>query len=443
MNSISPITKLWDEDLWEELLAYLDEGQVIPIVGANWTVEIQGKATSLEAHIAAKLSEKFALASSETGTPTTLNDAVSRYLLKPGKRRQTLYPAIFDIMERAQLAPPQPLMRLASIPRFNLFITTGFDRLLEKAIDDARFNGEEYTQSIAYRPDRVQDIDTSKAALTRPTVYHLFGQLSAMPYYSICDDDLLEWLSKLQSDAQRPARLFDELQSNHLLVLGGNFSDWLTRIFLRMTRRRSLSDPRNVLEILADNRSASDRELVFFLSNFSTGTKIFTGDAAQFTEELWSRWQARHPQTVQTTREWIPAEDIPDKAVFISFSRQDLDSVQTLARGLRAAGIDFWFDLNPDPGSGLAIGDNFDRKIQSCIRRCSLFVAVLSRHTDARPESYFRREWHHAIERSRGFAPQAPFIIPVVIDGTDSFTTLPQTLDATHRIQLPDGVVTE
>jgi hypothetical protein len=264
-----------------------------------------------------------------------------------------------------------------------------------------------------------------------------------MPYYSICDDDLLECMSKLQSDTHRPTRLFDELQNNHLLVLGGNFSDWLARIFLRMTRRRPLSDPRNVLEILADDRSGRDRELVFFLSNFSKGTKIFNGDAAQFTEELWRRWHERHPETTQLTRDWMPPDDMPDGAVFISYARQDLEAVQALAHGLRVAGIDFWFDLNPDPARGLTVGDDFDRRIRNSIQRCLLFIAVLSRNTDAREESYFRREWDYAIERSRGFAPQVPFIIPVVIDNTPTFATLPQKLAAIHRIALPDGVVTQ
>jgi hypothetical protein len=139
----------------------------------------------------------------------------------------------------------------------------------------------------------------------------------------------------------------------------------------------------------------------------------------------------------------MPPDDMPNGAVFISYGRQDLEAVQALAHGLRVAGIDFWFDLNPDPGRGLTVGDDFDRKIQSCIQRCVLFITVLSRHTDAREESYFRREWDYAIERSRGFAPQVPFIIPVVIDGTANFATLPQKLAASHRIGLPDGVVTQ
>src|SRR5438270_927949 len=81
---------------------------------------------------------------------------------------------------------------------------------------------------------------------------------SRSPSYAISDEDLLEFLYALQSESRRPERLFDELENNHLLIVGGNFSDWVARMFLRTAKRRRLSDPREVLEILADDRSGKD-----------------------------------------------------------------------------------------------------------------------------------------------------------------------------------------
>jgi hypothetical protein len=437
--------QLWDESLWDELLAHLEEGRVIPIVGPSWVVECGGSRTTLESYVAVKLAEKYALTGEMDDAPITLNRVVSRFLIRPGNRRETLYPAIRSIVQEARFSPPQELLHLAAITHFNLFVTTSFDSLLETAIDKERFNGQPTTQSIAYRHDKVQDIEFGMAALTRPTVYHLFGKLAAAPTYSISDDDLLEYLFALQSET-RPVRLFDELQNNHLLVLGGNFSDWLARLFLRMTKRRRLSDPRDVLEILADDRSGTDRDLVFFLSNFSPRTKIFNGNAAAFTAQLWRRWRERFSSASATPApesNWMPPNDMPDGAIFVSYARQDAAAVHTLAAGLRAAGIPFWFDTNPDPESGLAPGDNFDVRIRSCIQRCSLFIAVLSRTIDTRPVAYFRREWKYALDRSLDFAEQVPFIIPVVVDDTDKFATLPQAIAAFHRAALPGGVLTE
>ena len=443
-TEVSLQSQLWNDNLWEELLANLEEGHVIPIIGPTWIVEAYGQKTTLESYIATQLAAKFELAAAESDSPPTLNAVVSRYLARPGSRREALYPSIRNIVQDAEFSPPQALLSLASITPFNLFVTTTFDSLLETAINTVRFNGESRTQSIAFRRDRVQDIEVGKADLVRPTVYHLFGKLAASPIYSISDDDLLEYLFALQSE-NRPARLFDELQNNHLLMLGGNFADWLARVFLRMTKRTRLSDPRDVLEILADDRSGKDRDLVFFLSNFSSRTKIFSGDAAEFTEELLRRWRKYHPQTSERAqeRDWMPPADMLDGAVFISYARQDASAVHEIANGLRRAGIDFWFDLNPDEGGGLRVGEKFDVKIRNCIRHCSRFIVVLSRNTDARVEGYFRREWQYALDRSLGFAERVPFIIPVVIDDTAMFSTLPEALAAVHRIALPGGVVTK
>jgi hypothetical protein len=114
-----------------------------------------------------------------------------------------------------------------------------------------------------------------------------------------------------------------------------------------------------------------------------------------------------------------------------------------LARGLRAAGIDFWFDMNAGEGGGLQAGDKFDAKIRSCIQCCSLFVVVLSRNTEARLEGYFRREWRYALERGLEFADNVPFIVPVAVDETGEFPSLPPGLGAVHRVALPAGEVTE
>ena len=322
-------------------------------------------------------------------------------------------------------------------------MTTSFDLLLEAAIDKVRFNDEPRTHSIAYRRNRLEDIEVSKADMMRPTVYHLFGKLAASPVYSISDDDLLEYLFSLQSET-RPTRLFDELERNHLLVLGGNFSDWLARLFLRLAKRRRLSDPRDVLEILADDRSGKDRDLVLFLSSFSSRTMIFRGDEEAFAEELWRRWRERHPERerLELKRDWMPPPEMPDGALFISYAREDAKAVQEIAQGLRGSGIDFWFDLNPDSGGGLEIGDKFDSRIQSRVRRCSLFIAVLSRNTEARREGYFRREWRYAIDRALGLADNVPFIVPVVVDETANFSTLPIEFDAIHRTVLPGGMTT-
>jgi hypothetical protein len=96
----------------------------------------------------------------------------------------------------------------------------------------------------------------------------------------------------LQSEHLTPEKLFHELEHSHLLVIGSNFSNWLARLFLRMAKRRRLSDPRDVGEVLADDHSDGDERLMAFLQQVSVRTRVYSG-AEQFVNELHSRWLAR------------------------------------------------------------------------------------------------------------------------------------------------------
>ena len=134
-----------------------------------------------------------------------------------------------------------------------------------------------------------------------------------------------------------------------------------------------------------------------------------------------------------------PALEMPDNAVFISYAREDLPAVQRLKAGLDAAGITVWFDLER-----LEVGDDYDRKIQRNIARCSYFIPIVSATTVGRLEAYFRREWSYALDRMRNMADGALFILPVTVDSTDVVTAhVPDKFKALHFTRLADVQVTE
>src|SRR6516164_7403944 len=121
----------WDESIWEELLAYIEEERVIPIIGpASFTVDNDGRQTSLECYVAERLAPRLALAPDALSAAPTLNEVVSLHLRRNG-RREAVYPHIRTIVREANLAPPKVLRQLAEIRHFNLFVTTAFDPLLE------------------------------------------------------------------------------------------------------------------------------------------------------------------------------------------------------------------------------------------------------------------------------------------------------------------------
>ncbi len=171
-------------------------------------------------------------------------------------------------------------------------------------------------------------------------VYHLLGRLSASPTYVISDEDTLEFICALQSEHLTPEKLFHELEHNHLLFIGSSFTNWLARLFLRMAKRRRLSDPRDVGEVLADNHSGKDGRLMAFLQQVSVRTRIYSG-AENFVNELHRRWLIRSkpgdviPLHAAPQRFLPPEREMPDHAVFISYAREDLAAVQKIKAGIR------------------------------------------------------------------------------------------------------------
>jgi hypothetical protein len=430
-----------DEDAWEDLLSFVEERRVIPIVGPELLMVATEQGPRLLYDWAAeRLATRLGVDTTGLPRPLTLNDVVCQFLATRG-RREEAYVRLRGIIKDANFAPPAALRHLAAIEDFDLFVTTTSDALLESAIDQARFAGAASTEVLSYSPNRVVDLPGERDGLTRPVVYHLFGKLSASPTYVISDEDLLEFICALQSEHLVPEKLFHELEHNHLLFIGSNFSNWLARLFLRMAKRQRLSDPRDVGEILADDHSSHDERLMSFLQQVSLRTRVYVG-AERFVEELARRWQARRrPQAALSaapTRFLPPTREMPDNAVFISYAREDLAAVQQLKAGLDAAGITTWFDMER-----LEVGDDYDRKIQRNIARCSFFIPVVSEGTQRRQEGYFRREWSYALDRARNMADGALFILPVTIDGTDANGALvPDRFRALHFTHLPGGAVT-
>jgi TIR domain/SIR2-like domain len=430
----------FDEDAWDDLLNYIEEHRVIPIIGPDLLrVQTDHGLRPLYVWLAEKLAKHLSVAPTSLPQPLTLNDVVCSHLGQHG-RREEAYTRLRSIMREVHVEPPQALRQLAQITDFNLFVTTTFDSLLESAVNLERYGGQPGAEVIAYAPNRVADLPCERADLQRTVIYHLLGRLSASPTYVLSDEDMLEFICALQSEHRTPEKLFHELEHNHLLLIGSDFSNWLARLFLRMAKRKRLSDPRDVTEIFADDHTAKDARLVAFLQQVSVRTRVY-GGAESFVAELHQRWSARQhpaqppPGGIAPQRILPPAREMPENAIFISYAREDLPAVQRLKAGMDAAGLTTWFDLER-----LESGDDYDRKIRANIGRCSFFVPVISANTQRRHEAFFRREWSYAVDRVRNMAGGALFILPVCIDDTpEAIALVPDQFKAVHMLQLAGG----
>jgi tetratricopeptide (TPR) repeat protein len=123
------------------------------------------------------------------------------------------------------------------------------------------------------------------------------------------------------------------------------------------------------------------------------------------------------------------------RAAFLSYASEDADAAARVATSLRAAGIDVWLDQ-----SELRGGETWDSAIKQQIKACALFIPLISAHSNARAEGYFRREWKLAVDRTHDMADDAPFLVPVVIDGTsDANARTPDKFREVQWTRLPGG----
>jgi len=131
-------------------------------------------------------------------------------------------------------------------------------------------------------------------------------------------------------------------------------------------------------------------------------------------------------------------EDATRRAVFLSYASQDAEPARRICEALRSQGLEVWFDQNELVG-----GDAWDAKIRGQIAACGLFLPIISAHTQARREGYFRIEWRLAAQRTHAMADGTPFLVPIVIDGTrDAEALVPAEFKAVQWTRLPVGEVT-
>ena len=131
----------------------------------------------------------------------------------------------------------------------------------------------------------------------------------------------------------------------------------------------------------------------------------------------------------------MPDQSRATGAVFLSYAREDGEAARRIAEALRAFGVEVWFDM-----SELRGGDVWDQKIRRQIKECALFIPIISTHTQAREEGYFRREWKMAVDRTHDMAENRAFIVPVLVDETrESDASVPEQFLKAHCTRLPGG----
>jgi hypothetical protein len=426
---------------WDELLALIEEGKVIPVIGEGLgTVSDVGGQRLLYDVIADRL--RVNLNIDDGDGALSLHKLACSYVGNDLTRLDSLYAKIKANMPRpGELGVPGPLLKLAAIRHFRLYVTTTFDPMLTAALAQARYPGTPIDEAnlrqppfdvFSYRPGKPQDLPCEIDLLERPVVYHLFGKVSSTPDYAVTDEDVLEFIHSLQSREQQPRLLFEALSTHRLLIVGCRFTNWLARFFLRMARADRLRMPGKA-DYLVDRVLDADQELVVFLQHFGGGTRIVRRGALEFVDELHERWTQRYGTALPPA----PGPKARDQAgtLFLSYASEDRDVVQKLRDLLQLHGLPVWFDKDRLRG-----GDRWAEVLRETIDHCSVFVPIISRHCLTPETREFRAEWERAFLVAKERPANARFLNPVAIDDvSDQDPRFPEALRAIQWRRFPRG----
>src|SRR5437773_4200806 len=272
-----PNDSQFSEETWTELLNLIELQKVVPIVGRALSLVDAGDGHQVPVLNAILVTLAQQLSIAPRDPPWTLSE------LFVESARTTRYSAdSFHLMLRKELdaATPVagPLEQLADITDFKLFLSTGIDGFLEKAVSKVRGATGEPTRAIAFAPDGYYDLPGRLEDTEGVTVFKLLGGRETCPNWVVTVENALEFVIALHGEKYRPANLLDSIKDRHLLAIGCQIPDWLGRFFLRCLRGGPISAQRST-NFLVDNVADTDVAFGEYLKQFSKSSFVVGSDA--------------------------------------------------------------------------------------------------------------------------------------------------------------------
>ena len=339
---------------------------------------------------------------------------------------------------------PRPLRQLAEIPNFDLYVTTTFDGLFERALADQVGPAAVAAFARGSADDSVEAVRARRSARPDATLLvYLFGRARPLETFAYAEAQFLHQVHALIADAEKSIRYTPQrLAVSDLLFVGVSFPDWLARFLIKAARGRTrLWNRDNDADTVAPdefivNSTVPPHGLESFLKLFmqeKTRTLREPMSCAAFVDRLHAEWFRRHParRPPPITPAEAPAAGATPagpRRVFVSYSHEGNGSghmarVADLVAELRhrdVAGrleiildVEQKFPLGPDETWGVW-SCNWARKADRilCVGSASYYSAW---HRERPPSggglgaaaeaSYIRTEIYHDRQQLRRVPP--------------------------------------
>ena len=402
-------------DFWRKIERFLKARTLVPVLGPG-VITFGENDQLLYPWVTAQVASRLRL----DPVPPNMHELVCAHLRNNG-RVEDVCIEIDELLDSPAIEPGSLLKTLASVAQCRLFLTIGFDPLMERALNLVRGAGRPITRTWCFSLDR-ESVDLPNPAASRALLGYLFGKASPNPGYLLWDADAIEFVWQLQRQLPALNTLGRTLSENNLLILGTSLPDWLVRFLLRAIRQRPFTEGSGRNFLLAGCEPPSQADAVVFYESLRRGIHVLPVEPLDFTREFCRRAHAQEPPltsgVVPGTNLAIPLMEpmIPDGSIFVSYSHAHGDAAAAfrIVGKLRAAGCLVWLD-----DDRLICGDDFESNLEDAVcRHCGFFLSVISHTTEGRSESYYHKERNWAAQRVQSMTHGRPFYFPVVIDDT-------------------------
>ena len=404
-----------DQPFWNSLLPAIAEGEVIPIVGPGAVTFGLGNELLypwLAQRLPCELDPPLAL-DERGGDLQQVVDAQRA----AGQPLDRVYKRLHRIVRDPSLRPGPTLAALAAIEGFQLFISTTFDPLLARAVENAWPGGKpEDRQGASTLRGACPDLPKEFVKLEHRYVYQILGQSGPIRDFVVWDDDMLHFLLHLNQQLPLLPRLSEALQKSQFLVLGLSFADWLLRFFVQVIKQQRLSELAGSDLFVFEKLDASERDkVVVYFSRLTNRIRVVSIDPIAFIEELHDRHRQRYGVVVANpfdeTRSHREKHRRPG-CIFVSYASPDLEIARYIVRQLQSAGCLVWFDKEQ-----IQPGEQWEHALREAIdERSALFLSVISNHSKNRLEAYNIWERNLGAKRRERFAETAVYYLPLRVD---------------------------
>ena len=397
------------EDNWNELIAQIQMGNVIPVIGPDLLTEDESGQNYHQILI-----NKLAHDLKVTSNPTSFSQLVyDSDFLNKCRKIDAIYKYL-DILKNAYLPFHPLLVRLLQTKRFPFVITTSFTPVVENCM--RQIFGQDNVNVLQFNNDSQRsmrvgfgDIQNEKE-LRKPTVFYMFGKVCAEPHrYVVTDLDMMEFCKTWLTGMGIPRNLVEHLKKRYLLFMGSSYSDWLFR-FIWFSLRHNSVESQSSSMFVVDTQDSNLGSFERFLERLEAFTQ-------HDPEAVISQIEQRLLKIDENQDCYqLPKEEFTYD-VFLSYSRTDSDAATFLYDQLRQKGISVWFDKH-----SIEMADTWRNVILSGIRQSKLFVPLLTNNIAQEyliPHEY-REEWIQAAEIAKRLGGRA-FIIPVAESGFDFY----------------------